>query len=163
TARFNVKQPTVTNLDILHRLVGIQLVSDQPRLRYGDPLVAPGVEFQAEVDNNGIDGSYQWVQIYSETKSVHLLVNATDPVCGAGGTLIRTGEGLDKTYPYHAGTYMADSPDIELLIGDDLVSVSDSASAWLMFKPNLPNAIWIPLKKLEWSWGGSVRRIPRDH
>jgi hypothetical protein len=58
-----------------------------------------------------------------------------------------------------AGLAMNDTPDISLIIANDLVFVNDSAAAWLMFKPNLTNSIWVPLKKVDWSWAGNVRRI----
>ena len=57
---------------------------------------------------------------------------------------------------------MSDSPRIELTASSDLIMVNDSASAWLMFNPNINNSIWVPLKKVTWSWGGSVRHIPDD-
>ena len=117
----------------------------------------------ATTNENGIsNGSYQWVQTYSQNISTRLIAATVNPTCAAGHSLVYSGQGLDTTYPYVAGKTMNDSPGITLDGGWDLVSVGDSASAWLMFNPNLTGSIWIPLKKVDWSWGGSVSRIPND-
>ena len=162
TAKFDVKQPTVTNLALDRFVVAYQIVFGVPRLKYGTPPTYPGVTFTATSNNNGITGSYQWVQIYNESKTVRTKTAFTDPACGPGKTMSRAGSGLDVSYPYTSGLTMNDSPDITLVIESDLVTVNDSASAWLMFRPSLTNAIWVPLRKVDWSWGGSVRRIPDD-
>jgi hypothetical protein len=162
TAKFNVKRPSVTALDITNSTVGIHVHFGEEWLEYGfSPSV--GVDFTATTNENGISGGlYQWVQTYNESKLVHLISATTTPVCAAGHNLVISREGLDTTNPYIAGKTMNDSPKINLTANSDLITVNDSASAWLMFNPNLANSIWIPLKKVAWSWGGSVRHIPGD-
>ena len=158
-ANFNVKQPTITSLNITHSVVTFATVFGEFRLRCEDNG-NPCVSFTAQANNNGIDGSYQWVQTYNESKSIHLIGQIDN--CTAGQTMIRNGEGLDVSYPYISGLSMNDSPNIRLLTTVDITTVNDSAKSWLMFKPNLTNSIWIPLKKIDWAWAGNARRNPNN-
>lgn len=165
TAKFNVKQPTITNLDYPNNLVGIHAHFGVEHFEYGLPPTNAGVTFTATTNENGMNnGAYQWVQTYNQSKSTRLLAATTNPVCAAGHSLVYSGQGLDTTYPYIFGKTMNDSPGITLEAGWDLVTVSDSATAWLMFNPdpNVSTNIWVPLKKVDWSWGGSVERIAND-
>ncbi len=158
-AKFNVKQPIITSLNITHSVVTFATVFDEIRLRCEDNGNSC-VSFTAQANNNGIDGTYQWVQTYSESKSIHLIGQIDN--CNAGQTMIRIGEGVDVSYPYTSGLSMNDSPYIQLLTTVDRTIVNDSAKSWLMFKPNLSNSIWIPMKKVDWAWAADARRNPNN-
>jgi outer membrane biogenesis lipoprotein LolB len=165
TANFNVKQPSVTNFNLSKGNIFVNYSAGNPTLTYGDPTFSPGVRFEAQVDNNGISGSYHWVQTYVESKSLRL----SSPLgnCNAGQTMTRNQQGLDETYPYpsptSSGLILEDSPRMSLISTNDRVTINDSASAWLMFRPNLTDAIWVPIKKVNWSWEAEAMRVNNNN
>ncbi len=67
---------------------------------------------------------------------------------------------LDSRYPYgfqpelgYGPTCTSDSPHSQSLQGYQAVSVSSSFGFWLEFRP--PGGRWVPLRRLDWSWGGA--------
>ncbi len=84
--------------------------------------------------------------------------------------------GLDSGAPYFNVTFptntilgeFGDNPDERfqqnvvdpfsglISITMDELSISDSFETWLMFQSGLAGSSWVPLRKLQWSWGASV-------
>jgi hypothetical protein len=52
---------------------------------------------------------------------------------------------------------------MSLISTNDRVTINDSASAWLMFRPNLTDAIWVPIKKVNWSWEAEAMRVNNNN
>ena len=75
-----------------------------------------------------------------------------------GRRLIWSGEGLDGGYPYDTGGIVTDSPGTTLLPCMNVVAVNDSFKMHLMFKPDVADAIWVPLKLVAWGWSAEVSR-----
>lgn len=97
----------------------------------------------------GLTGQWQWVQTVSEDRK--------------SGTFSSKGFGLDQFYPAATGLLFEDSPGQRLTSGgtDDANSpmiANDTFDTYLMFMPNLPNAHWVPMKKVHWNWFGDARK-----
>jgi hypothetical protein len=89
-------------------------------------------------------GTTQWVQIVNNS-----LRRIDFP---SGPPSVDNQTGLDGCYPYarrNSGRAF-DSPKQGL--AGIVVNVNDDFSMWLMFKPNTPDAAWVPIKKVDWSW-----------
>jgi hypothetical protein len=118
-------------------------------LHYGIPVAAPGLDMAA---NNitiplGLMGQWQWVQTVAADRT--------------SGTLHDSGFGLDHFYPAATGLNFEDSPAQQLTSGGTDVTYSptignDAYDTYLMFMPNLPNAHWVPMKKVHWNWFGTA-------
>lgn len=39
-----------------------------------------------------------------------------------------------------------------------MAAVNDRFRVYLLYKPNLPNAIWVALQRIEWSWTASASK-----
>lgn len=160
-ASFNVKQPTVTSIDVSTGGVNPRPANAPVELSYGSPNSIPGVKFVPHITDNGIAGNIQWVQTMYSLRRFKWNDNQTP--CGYSDWQRREGEGLDSTYPYPfldvSEFSMADSPGINLTTSIQKVVATDTAKSWLMFKPQGDNSIWIPLKVISWSWNGEAEKI----
>jgi hypothetical protein len=155
-ASFDVKKPNVSVTPSRSPFIGIvERANGQRFFAYGDSGFTPGVALQGVV-SPATNGSFQWIQIYNENKTLRLTTKLFG--CGSGTIAGRNGAGLDTSYPYRPGLLLEDSPDISLTMGFDRVTVNDSASAYLMFRSNTSDSIWIPMKVFTWTWGGLVER-----
>jgi hypothetical protein len=95
----------------------------------------------------GFAGSNQWVQVVNSEMREHKFTNGVWYVKNAIDV-------LDTFYPYVPNSLtVSDSPGEGTDPTDQAISVSDSFTMWLMFKPT--NGQWVPLKKTDWGWGGS--------
>ena len=52
-----------------------------------------------------------------------------------------------------------DTPGSPLNAGLARASASDDFQAYFMYRPNLPNAIWVTLSVMAWSWRGGTNRL----
>jgi hypothetical protein len=83
-----------------------------------------------------------------------LTVAQTSAALDTGG--FTTCSGLDTTYPYDTRNPTKDSPAQQLLPNGSEYVRADSFTMWLMWKPPVNNAIFVPLAKVPWSWGADV-------
>jgi hypothetical protein len=54
--------------------------------------------------------------------------------------------------------HSSDSPHTSLDPEDQEVTVNDQFKYYLMFKPDTPDAIWVPIAKAEWFWSFQAKR-----
>jgi hypothetical protein len=129
------------------------------------PLTNPGVELNASATNpqEAPGGSLLWVQLLNGSRSTF---REGGPYSGPTGVVacIRSSFAndpspeLDNKFPYTTGSPMNDSPaDLGLsaaypgdVAGENKYAVS--FSTYLMWHPNLPNSIPVPLGSVAWQW-----------
>lgn len=150
-ATFNVKRPTaqITTSTGLVNVDNLAL-----KLRYGT-FQTPGITFSSTLTMPAgfSGGRRQWVQTASPLRRRRL----------NNGVWQRwTGAGLDTQYPYWIGDATNDTPETPLENTFLEVSVNDGFEMWLMYQPDLTGAIWVPLRKLTWSWSGAASRGSGD-
>lgn len=155
-ATFNVKRPTV-NVTTSTGTVRVRTVSFSERiyeLVYAS-TTAPGIRFTRTnlTIPSGFMGDTYWVQ----------LVNASRTRRRNDGTNeVFQETGLDNRFPYASGdpnaTETTDSPGLPLTLAYNYATANDSFQMWLMFKPSGTNSIYVPLRKVNWSWSGSAER-----
>ena len=109
---------------------------------------------------NGCDTPFTWNYLAgSDLKSSLAYPNPQRRrLYNTGRRLIWSGEGLDGGYPYDTGGIVTDSPGTTLLPSMNVVAVNDSFKMHLMFKPDVADAIWVPLKLVAWGWSAEVSR-----
>ena len=129
-----------------------------PALHDGMPVVGqtPGIHFTATTIPTGYNGSVVWVQIYT----------ANDVFKDANGsTTTRNGTGLDTSWPYGSdpnlgqGQYGTDdSPAVSTSYIPNMsyMEIDDTPTMYLLYSPNAPHSIDVPIQKVSWSWSGSV-------
>lgn len=152
-ATFNVKRPTV-DVTTSTGTVTVRTLSFSERiyeLTYG----TPGIRFTRTnlTIPSGFTGDTVWVQ----------LVNASRVRRRSDGTNdVSEGTGLDSRFPYSSSDpnaiETADSPGLRLTLEYDYATVNDSFQTWLMFKPSGTNSIYVPLRRVNWSWAGAAER-----
>ncbi len=156
-ATFDVKRPTAT----MSTVTGTVTIKQGTQsnyylgLRFGTQEDS-GITFNCHVDPPaGFQGTCCFVQIYNEWKRRNV----------SGFWSRMTGVGLDTRFPYGPSWFplqfdpnpiARDSPDIQLLSQWDNVEVQDTATMWLMFKPEGNDSIWVPLRKVWWFWRASA-------
>jgi hypothetical protein len=148
TTTFNVKRPTSSFSSTSTGAVTIDSsCGGVLMLRYGcasgqNPVL--GVSFSRQVtDPNGFPGDDEFAQVVTST---------TRHRWNGGTQLNLSGSNvLDGSFPYPGSS---DSPAQQFFPGDTQVSVDDSFTMWVIFKPSLQNSIWVPLKSISWSWSG---------
>lgn len=69
------------------------------------------------------------------------------------------GFGLDSGYPYESGAIASDSPGLTFQTAFESVIIDESFDMYLMFKPSSTEAIWVPIKKLNWGWDATAEKI----
>lgn len=161
-ATFNVKRPT-TQLTTTTGTVGLGTIqiSDTGTtafaLHYGKPFgTTPGIFFSANAAiPSNFSGDIIWVQVVNSRRT-------RKPV--KSNEQVLAGIGLDTEFPYgepNSGDE-ADSPfeKLDSPRSYSSISVNDTFTMWLLFKPkNLPGtSIYVPLKKVNWSWSGTGTR-----
>jgi hypothetical protein len=71
-------------------------------------------------------------------------------------------EGLDGEYPYPSkddGITATDNPGAPVAMSYNLnISVTYDYTMYLMYRPDKEEAIYVPLKKIEWHWHGFAQR-----
>ena len=152
--RFQVQRPNATITAQIQNVVAVDnswLAA--PALHFG--YAPPGIKFTYG-NAVGAGLSYQWVQT---ANSVRRIRKHDD------GLWYRSANsGLDTDYPYIKGEvngvgqeWASDSPGTAL-DGDFEYVINESFTMHLMFKPqvNAANTIWVPLRKINWSWSGQT-------
>jgi len=139
TAVFNLVKPEA--LSSATHVGTIEVVNST--VRYGGGT-SPGIRFSTGtvIKPTGFDGSTQWVQILRSDRE------AIDPT----GTYRDRRIGNDKDYPYSSDVTTADSPNQALASNTQKMTIADRFFMYLMFKPNIADSIWVPLKKIDWGW-----------
>lgn len=94
-------------------------------------------------------GTFYWVQVLNSATVT-------------GKDLYKSTTGLDGGFPYSSNLGGHDSPaQAPITPQYSPVTRSDSFSLYFMFKPNVPNARFVPLQQLDWWWGETVTYTPR--
>ncbi|HEX5733474.1 MAG TPA: hypothetical protein VF131_11630 [Blastocatellia bacterium] len=150
-ATFNVKRPTATLTTTSGANVAVNSACGPLELHYGCgiPPGPAGITFTSSVTvPSGFSGTAEYVQRVNSTTRTRLKTN------GVRLTLQGTGL-LDTDFPYGLNY---DSPGQGFAFDDLQVTANDSFTMWVMFKPSTANSIWVPLKKVSWSWSGDALR-----
>lgn len=108
--------------------------------------------------NNGITITPNLTSPNQVTGTVFLLQLAdagTTKTSNSGDTQVCAASGFDNTW---VGSEV-DSPGVELLARFKAISETMTARSYLLWQPNLPHSIAVPLGVLPWSWSGSATRI----
>jgi hypothetical protein len=164
TAKFNVKRPT-SSLSAVTSVVTLGTASDGHGnnpfgLHFGkpdDPTPTIGMTFSLSVTMpSGISGHWELMQVVSPSRS---------RTPATGSTQLFQGMSVaDGTFPYSDTSDESTDQDSPGLEADPCLytalSVNDPYSMYLMFKPTLQSgsAIYVPLKKLDWSFIGTGTR-----
>jgi hypothetical protein len=146
-ATFNVKRPTATFASTSGASVALDSACNGfLSLHYGCSAQAFGVRFATTnlVIPSGFSGDTQLVQIVDSTERLLVKIN--------GKKMRQSGEGvLDTSFPYGIDW---DAPKQPLDPDDVRAKATDSFTMYLVFKPSTPNSIWVPIRKVSWSWSG---------
>ncbi len=181
TATFDVKAPKLDNFNATTSTVGLDPPASPTSIRFGKAsVINPGIKWDWKVTvPSTVDG---------HIKDVQTLQTITKQTTGAGIKQVFTISGtkvppthvqLDTTNPYsypgdfhatkgfpqkvsagnsYVDNYTLDSP------GSPLVGLrqyrNDRFKYYIMYKPDKPDAIWIPIAKAEWYWTGEAVEIP---
>lgn len=101
-------------------------------------------------------GETQYVQLVQENGKKLLNKNFTvPPWCFE----IHHGFALDESYPYDSGPQMTDWPGVPAKWSPGTVLEFDHRMGfhtWLMYRPEKPEADWVPLRIVDWSWRGAA-------
>ena len=146
---FNVKRPTATVTTVTDQVVANSLAAT---IRFGRQPPS-GIEFTPSVTvPQGFSGDTQWIQLVDSTRRRRKSDGVWQRWAGAG---------LDSVYPYWASGSTNDSPAISFSPSSNSgltiieMTVADSFEMYLMFKPSGTNSIWVPLRKVSWSWSAA--------
>jgi hypothetical protein len=146
TATFNVKRPTASVTSTTDQVAVNQLAIN---VRFGR-FPPPGISFAQTVNTpQGFTGRTEWIQIVTPLRRRKT---------NAGVWQRWTGSGIDSAYPYWGSGDTNDSPafPMDSSNNDGLTiierTLNDSYEMFLMFQPDVANSIWVPLRKVSWSW-----------
>jgi len=148
TATFNVKRPTAQVLATTPGSVAADQADGFWALHFGVPGLgnAHGINFsiQSLTIPTGFSGTTEWVQLVTNSTRTAQL--------NTGPQQTLQGSGLDTLYPYDTGNSTDDSPAQGLDCDHySAYTVNDQFTMWLMFKPSTTGAIYVPLRKVDWS------------
>jgi hypothetical protein len=109
-------------------------------------------------------GSFSFVQLLGNYSPTHNLISGGS--CTTDIFVAPVGGAIDKSYPYgnyfnpaapNGATTASDSPLVPLLEGDLSVTMSFSATMFVMWTPNISGTtIPVPLGSVAWSWSGEA-------
>lgn len=160
TQTFTVQGPTGNLLQAWmapnNQAVQITNDSDGPSLSLtGSSYSGPdggslGMVFQANSGQAPSSGEWVWVQLISSSQ-VEELDSTGSFACPAQG---QSQSGLDTSYPYAAGvSNRNDSPHLPMT-GYGEYQRSLNATMYLMWDPQLPSSIPVPLESVSWGYSG---------
>lgn len=118
----------------------------------GERKKKKGITFNLDNWNaNGVsEGSISWLQIVNNTSSQYFYNNQwlNFPNSPASNK-------LDTTLPYSQNFPDWDSPSSTVRCSNTVTKVKryDNFSMWLMYKSSTDQSIYVPLSKVDWSWG----------
>lgn len=120
-------------------------------LHYGTSST-PGISFSRTISvSSGFSGSTAyWKVINSTTREMQKNDNVWMTLTASSV--------LDTNLPYSANAQTSDSPGNGLSSAYKKVTVSDSFTMFLMFKPTVSDSIWVPLRSVNWSWTGEASK-----
>lgn len=161
TVTLNVKRPTA-RLTTKTGTVGLGITEISENgdtafsLHYGEIFGTPGISFSATATlPNNFSGDIIWVQVVNSRRT---------RTPEEGSQQVLEGVGLDTEFPLgepNTGEE-SDSPQQPVIPFCSYKSVSavDSFTTWLMFKPKgiAGVSIYVPLRKVDWSWSGTGTR-----
>jgi hypothetical protein len=143
---FNVVAPTDAKVGIKRGKVALL---DSDVLSFGNPSTTQGVTLSATVtEPTAVSGSLQWVQLQT-TDDLELHSNGAKQSCTYG-------LGLDGGFPFASGNDLAQSPSITLSATNTPERFSGAYATYLMWSPNVPESIAIPLGVVRWNWSGAA-------
>ncbi len=150
TATFNVKVPTV-QASTSTGSVGITSSFGFLEVAFG-ASGSPGISFSRSINvPQGFSGQTAWVNVVNPSSR---------QIVDSMGTHTKNQVGLDSRFPYSINDPDAestnDTPGEQLLSSYSSVSIDDKFEMWIMFRPSGQDSIWVPLKKVSWSWSASV-------
>lgn len=136
-----------------------------PWMTFGTQTTTVGIRFTATATSpQGTPGTYSWVQLVRSTKQTYrtsgngaqYCTDAAFPIDPATN-LASTVPALDNVDPYDTGLTTRDSPGSPLnaTVGADLIGEQKNATSFkmfLMWNPDLPNSIRVPLGTIDWQW-----------
>lgn len=142
-ATFNVRRPEVSM---------VVNNNDAPELHYIEGAVAFLKSVELERKGSADEGKLGWVQLID---TITVVVYDSSYAMGPGWH--SAGNGLDgETFLYPPDP---DSPLFQdnAVVGDSRrvalnIRREDKAEDWIMFKHKQDGSIWVPLKKVTWSW-----------
>lgn len=162
TAKFNVTAPTGLQVTGPTGVPDVYQFAAGPTMGFVG-FINNGIRLTMSATNpNGAPGgSFLWVQLIN---SIRTTTREGGPYSGNG--VIRCiptsfaadpSPELDEQYPYTTGPTMSDAPAIILgpaYTGDVAgeVQFTNSFSTYLMWNPNLPESIPVPLGSVAWQW-----------
>lgn len=159
TTTFSVTKPTAKVLTVTP---GVYVWPTSGGFGFGQWMfnppfgLLPGISFFATTgQNTGFSSSFNWLQVYAPDQSYW----------SANGSLLDTvgGAGLD-TLNRNGGVFYGVSPPSDSPNTDPgavangpvgKIEVADHATMWLIYKPSVSGAIWIPIDSVSWNWGGT--------
>ncbi|MGI9069599.1 MAG: hypothetical protein ACR2HX_24735 [Pyrinomonadaceae bacterium] len=149
TATFNVKRPTAA-VTTSTGTIAVDSAWNDLTMHFGI-LGSAGISFSRTLTiPAGFSGDTAWVQTVTPLHRRKLNDGAWERWTGAG---------LDETFPYDSTASTNDSPRSGALTSSYLeYTTSDSFEMWLMFKPSGASSIWVPLRRVPWSWSGTTVR-----
>lgn len=146
----------VTTFDVMRPEVTLTIATDTTRMasdandgvwvRLGSvnpDISPPGIRITVGPTPGIAPEKFAWVQ------TVDLLARRMDD---QGRYWRSENHGLDGAYPYSDDGTLEDTPGFKLLSSQRYVSYDGTFVSYLMFDPETPQSIRVPLQKVEWSW-----------
>jgi len=166
-ANFVVKKPTATFTTTRTGTTQVGYLpppaSGQGVIYLGDPPggASGGMRFSrgTTLIPKDFSGTFQFVQTVSGT--------VTSTVNHVPHPFYQSG--LDGCYPYTLDTtMMEDTPSSHLVafippVIVDLLDYNSQWTAYLMFRPDGLGSVWVPLKKIDWSWHAQAVYVPNSN
>jgi hypothetical protein len=154
---FQVVKPSLT-ISTSSGTIAVDSIYGDPRLRFGYSDGTPGVRFSysnVTMPTGFSGGSFQWTQVVSSA-NITITPNVGNQQVLQGTNMIDSG--FAYPFVYNTGVQMEDSPDAPLDSSWSHLSYTASFVSYVMFKPSGTDAIWVPLKKVSWSWTAGATR-----
>jgi len=154
TTTFNIAAPTSPGVATQ---LGQVNITPGPELQFGN-LATPGIKLTASATPpSGYSNSFVWVQVNTNDALLITLNNNTSQTCNWATTPPGGDPYLDTSYPYDTHTSTSDSPaaGLDSTTYKELIR-NFAATMYLMWTPNLPNAIPVPMGYVSWNWSGDA-------
>jgi len=121
-------------------------VSD-PAVQNGDHQMDYSLEFTHSASApSGFNGAFVWTQVLNTYQAYN---NTTK--------LVSTSNSCDSGFPYNSTNHDSDDPTVGYTFTTDSPTTATfSATLYLMFLPQIANAIYVPVSSVNWWWYGTV-------
>lgn len=160
TVTFDVKRPTLDNVASATGPVDVSSVWGFLMLHFGTPT-EPGCNWGAMVTApTGFNGTLKFTQLVN-LDHIKTYTSGTEETATTFESWLDNAEPYGSTYTATGGVQTTmvdnDSPGLGLAVGFKKIQVfADFYDVYVMFKPTGAGAIWVPIAKLEWGWGGTA-------